>query len=126
MKITNGMWLVRDGMAPQYAAEAYDVEAVPEGVTVYAPVRRIEHRGSVLNIALLTARLTAPLPGVIGVEVTHHAGGMDRGPHFELTGDGTYRPETDVADHAAEIRSGPLTARVSRGGPWRLEFRHEN
>jgi len=93
---------------------------------VYAPVRRIEHRGSVLNIALLTVRLTAPLPGVIGIEVTHHAGGMDRGPHFELTGDGTYRPETDVVDEAAEIRSGPLTARVSRRGPWRLQFRHED
>ena len=36
MKITNGMWLIRDGMQPQYAAEAYDVAAGPEGLTVHA------------------------------------------------------------------------------------------
>src|SRR2546426_2116522 len=125
MKITDGMWLVRKGMDPQYAAEAYDVAATPDGITVYAPVRRIEHRDSVLNIALLTVRLTAPLPGVISVEVTHHAGAVDRGPHFELAQDPAHRPETDVGDKAAEIRSGSLTARVSRGAPWRLEFLHE-
>src|ERR687885_1757702 len=106
MKITDGMWLVREGMHPQYAAEAYDVTASPEGLTVHAPVRPIEHRGSVLNIALLTVRLTAPLPGVIGVEVTHHAGGVNRGPQFELARDPAHRPETDVGDKTAEIRSG--------------------
>jgi alpha-D-xyloside xylohydrolase len=125
MKITDGMWLVRKGMDPQYAAEAYDVTATPDGITVYAPVRRIEHRGSVLNIALLTVRLTAPLPGVISVEVTHHAGAVDRGPHFELARDAAHRPETAVGDKAAEIRSGSLTARVARGAQWRLEFLHE-
>ncbi len=125
MKITDGMWLVRPGMYPQYAAEAYDMDATPEGLTVYAPVRRIEHRDSILNIALLTVRLTAPLPGVIGVEVTHHAGGVDRGPHFVLTADSAHRPETEIGDDAAEIRSGLLTARVRRGAPWHLEFLHD-
>ena len=125
MKITDGMWLVREGMNPQYAAEAYDLAATPEGLTVYAPVRPIEHRGSVLNIALLTVRLTAPLPGVIGVEVTHHAGGVHRGPDFELARDTTYRPETEVGEEAAEIRSGSLTARIRRGVPWQLEFLHD-
>ena len=64
MKITDGMWQVREGMFPQYAAEAYDVDESADGLTVYAPVRPIEHRGSVLNIGLLTVRLTAPLPGL--------------------------------------------------------------
>src|SRR2546426_188009 len=59
------------------------------------------------------------------VEVPHHAGAVDRGPHFELAQDPAHRPETDVGDKAAEIRSGSLTARVSRGAPWRLEFLHE-
>jgi alpha-D-xyloside xylohydrolase len=126
MKILDGMWLVRPGMHPQYAAEAYDVDATPDGLTVYAPVRRIEHRGSVLNIALLTVRLTAPLPGVVGVEVTHHAGGVDRGPHFALNADSAHRPETEIGGDVAEIRSGSLTARVRRGGaPWQLDFLHE-
>src|SRR5919112_1419890 len=125
MKITNGMWLIRDGMQPQYAAEAYDVAAGPEGLTVHAPVRRIEHRGSVLNIGLLTVRLTAPLPGVVGVEVVHHAGAVDRGPQFDIAADPGHRPETHVDEGAAEIRSGSLSARVTRSAPWQLEFRHD-
>jgi alpha-D-xyloside xylohydrolase len=126
MKITNGMWLIREGMQPQYAAEAYDVDESADGLTVYAPVRPIEHRGSVLNIGLLTVRLTAPLPGVIGVEVVHHAGTLDRGPHFEIADDPVHRPETPLHDGAAEIRSGSLTARLSRSAPWQMEFRHSD
>jgi alpha-D-xyloside xylohydrolase len=125
MKITDGMWLIRQGMDPQYAAEAYDVDAISEGLTVYAPIRRIEHRGSVLNTALLTVRLTAPLPGVVGVEVTHHEGGLDRGPHFELARDEANRPETDIGEKTAEIHTASLTARVIRSAPWHLEFLHE-
>jgi alpha-D-xyloside xylohydrolase len=126
MKITDGMWLVREGMHPQYAAEAYDVAVAPQGLVAHAPVRRIEHRGSVINVALLTVQLTAPLPGVIGVEVTHHAGGTDRGPLFELAPDESHRPETEIGEHAAEIRSGALTARIHRHADWRLEFLHDS
>ena len=125
MKITDGMWLIREGMDPHYAAEAYDVAATPDGLTVYAPDRRVDHRGSVLNTALLTVRLTAPLPGIIGVEVAHHSGGADRGPRFGLAQDGSHRPETAITDDVAEVRSGSLTARVRRGAPWHLEFSHD-
>jgi alpha-D-xyloside xylohydrolase len=124
MKITDGMWLIREGVDPHYAAEAYDVAATPEGLTVYAPERRVDHRGSVLNIALLTVRLTAPLPGIIGVEVAHHAGSADRGPRFGLAQDGSHRPEIAITDEVAEVRSGSLTARVRRTAPWHLEFLH--
>ena len=125
MKFTDGMWLARPGMRAQYAAEAYDVDVDPDGVTVYAPVRRIEHRGSVLNLAMLTIRLTAPLPGIVGVEVIHHAGGVPRGPRFALADDPVHRPETDLRDEEVQIRSGSLAARVRRDGAWRLEFTHE-
>ena len=119
------MWLIREGMDPHHAAEAYDVAATPEGLTVYAPERRVDHRGSVLSIALLTVRLTAPLPGIIGVKVAHHVGGADRGPHFSLAHDGSHRPESAVTDEVAEIHSGSLTARVRRSAPWHLEFLHK-
>ncbi|RZS82974.1 alpha-D-xyloside xylohydrolase [Motilibacter rhizosphaerae] len=121
MKITDGMWFVREGMRPQYAAEAYDITEVADGLLVHAPLRRIEHRGSVLNVGLLTVHLTAPLPGVIGVEVTHHAGALDRGPHVTVASDGA-DPEVRVGDKDAELRSGSLTARITRGAPWQLEF----
>jgi alpha-D-xyloside xylohydrolase len=125
MKITDGMWLIREGMDPHYAAEAYDVAATLEGLTVYAPERPVDHRGSVLNTALLTVRLTAPLPGIIGVEVAHHSGGADRGPRFGLAQDGSHQPEIAITDEIAEVRSGSLTARVRRAAPWRLEFLHQ-
>ena len=47
MKFTNGYWLMRDYIVPQYAAEYADYHFDGKTLTVYAPVKHIEGRGDV-------------------------------------------------------------------------------
>ncbi|NED94093.1 alpha-xylosidase [Phytoactinopolyspora alkaliphila] len=130
MKFTDGYWGMRPGVQALHPAQAYDVQAGTESgdasLTVYAPTRRIRHRGDTLNRPMATIRLFSPAPGVVGVRLTHHAGGRERPPHFALPGagaaDGKDRASIRVDDDVAELTSGSLTARVHRGDTWRLDF----
>lgn len=123
MKFTDGYWSLRPGVQALHPAEAYDVEPDDTGFTVYAPTRRIRHRGDTLNRPLATVRFTSPMPGVVGVRLTHHAGQRERPPHFDLPGAGTPAVDVRVDAEVAELTSGDLTARVHRGPQWRIEFR---
>lgn len=121
MKFTDGYWQLRKGVTMHRPAEAYDVAASDDRLTIYAPARAISHRGDTLNNALLTVELWSPLDGVIGVRLTHFAGGQDRGPHFALaSGPSSARAAAD--DEAATLTSGRLMARVPRTGGWRIDF----
>src|SRR5579859_4634194 len=84
MKFTDGYWRLRPGVTAHYPAQAYDIEAASDRLTIYAPARTIGQRGDTLNTALLTVELWSPLEDVIGVRLTHFSGRRDRGPRFEL------------------------------------------
>ena len=56
MKFTDGYWLMRDGVQAVFPAQAYHGEVSASELTVYAPVKRIKHRGDTLNTAIVTAR----------------------------------------------------------------------
>ena len=60
MKFTDGYWQLQEGVQARYPAQVYDVAAEPEALTVYAPTRKIEHRGDTLNEPLLTVRAHPP------------------------------------------------------------------
>ncbi|AYY13433.1 alpha-xylosidase [Actinobacteria bacterium YIM 96077] len=122
MKFTDGYWGMRPGVQALHPAEAYDVEPGDTGFTVYAPTRHIARRGDTLNRPLVTTRFSSPMPGVISVRLTHHAGGLRRPPHFELPGTGSPDVDVRVDDGAAELTSGDLTVRVRRGDSWRVDF----
>jgi alpha-D-xyloside xylohydrolase len=121
MKFTDGFWLMRPGVTAWYAAEAYDAEADGGSLTVTAPVRPIRGRGDTLNTPVLTFTFSSPLRDVIGVEVTHFAGTVDRGPHFELASDGS-TPHATAEGAEWELRNGDLGVRVRRGTPWQADF----
>ena len=98
MKFTDGYWQVRDGFSPLHPAQVDDVRADPVAgtLTVYAPTAVIRRRGDTLNRPLLTITYSSPAPGVIGVRIEHHRGGIDRGPRFELHHEEGFRPEVSV------------------------------
>src|SRR5258708_15291725 len=121
MKFTDGYWRLRKGVTMHRPAEAYDVTATSDRLTIYAPARPIGHRADTLNNALLTVELWSPLEGVIGVRLTHFAGGQDRGPHFVLAA-GPSAARAVVDDESATLTSGRLVARVPRSGGWRIDF----
>ena len=122
MKFTDGYWQLRDGVQARYPAQVYDVVAEAEALTVYAPTRKIEHRGDTLNEPLLTVRCTSPAADIISVSVSHFLGARPRQPQFRLNTDPSVQVRTQVDDNQATITSGALTARFSRAERWTLEF----
>ncbi|ROO85693.1 alpha-D-xyloside xylohydrolase [Actinocorallia herbida] len=121
MKFTDGYWLMREGVSAAYPAEILDASAGPGALTLRAPVVHVRHRGDLLKGPMLTFECTAPAPDVVGVKITHFAGGGDRGPHFPLD---TAPPETsgELGDEYASLTSGALTVRFKRGdAAWRME-----
>ena len=125
MKFTDGFWLMQPGVHASYPAEVLDATAGPGSLAVYAPTKRIRHRGDLLTGPAVTLSFTAPLPDVIGVEITHFAGGTPRDPQFQLlpgeAGE-TAEPSTHCDAQAATFTSGALSAVVSRDGPWSVDF----
>ncbi|AXK35770.1 alpha-xylosidase [Streptomyces armeniacus] len=125
MKFTDGYWLMREGVQAAYATEIADTRVDDDRLTLYAPVRHVRHRGDTLNAPLLTVECFAPADGVIGVRVTHHAGGPDPGPHFALHGPAEgAAPAGKVSRDGSvlELAAGALSLRVDTAGPYRLDF----
>ncbi len=122
MKFTDGYWQLRPGVTAHYPAQAYDVEAAGDRLTLYAPARLIEQRGDTFNTALLTVELWSPRPDVIGVRLLHFAGERARGPRFELSPSLPGAGVASVTDETATLTSRRLAARVPRSGAWRLDF----
>jgi alpha-D-xyloside xylohydrolase len=125
MKFSDGFWLMRAGVQASHPAEVLDATAGPGSLVVYAPTRRIRHRGDLLTGPAVTLSCTAPMPDVIGVEITHFAGGTPREPQFQLlpgAAGETAEPTTRCDERAATFTSGALSAVVSRDGPWSVDF----
>ncbi|MCI2957622.1 alpha-xylosidase [Agromyces atrinae] len=120
MKFTDGFWQARPGVEALYAQEAYAIDALPNRLVVEAPTRVITRRGDTLNRPLLTVTLSSPLEGVIGVRIDHHVDPGHEG--FDLVGADSPLVEIETDDAGASLTSGSLTARVSRGAPWSLDF----
>lgn len=122
MKFTDGYWQMRQGCAPCFAAQAYDIESDGQALTVYAPTRVIRQRGDTLNLPLLTVRYSTPLAGVIRVQVTHHQGGLPPHPQFQIA-EAPVTPQIAINAAAAELTSGELTVHIQRGESWGVTFR---
>ena len=125
MKFTDGFWLMQAGVHASHPAEVLDATAGPGSLVVYAPTKRIRHRGDLLTGPAVTLSFTAPIPDVIGVEITHFAGGTPPDPQFQLlpgaAGD-TAEPSTCCDAQAATFTSGALSAVVSRDARWSVDF----
>ena len=122
MKFTDGYWQMRKGCEPNFAAQAYDIESDGQALTVYAPTRVIRHRGDTLNLPMLTVRYSTPMEGVIRVQAVHHKGGKSPQPQFKIF-ETPVMPRIEMTDSAAELTSGGLTVRVTKGDSWGVAFR---
>ena len=121
MKFTDGFWHARPGVTALYAQEAYDIERRGDTVRVTAPTKVIERRGDVLNRAVLSVTLSAPLPGIVRVRIEKNTG-APRNQGFELDGATDETPVIVVDETGGALTSGDLTARIAPGSPWNLTF----
>ncbi|MEV6285811.1 alpha-xylosidase [Kribbella sp. NPDC051770] len=125
MKFTDGHWQLRPGFSRLRPAEVESVEAGDRSLTVFAPAKRIERRGDTLNQPVFTITFDSPAPGVIGVHVSHHRGGVAARPAYQLNRGDEHAVKVEVDTEAARFSSGGLTAVVARQGPWSVRFERD-
>ena len=125
MKFTNGFWLVRDEYTPDYVRDFYTVEEDEDSVRAYAPYKKIDGRGDMLNIGVMTFSFTAPAEDVLGVKMQNHMGNYDHSPSYILGGmQGRKALVREVKNAEGgkeisswEISSGKVSVRFSQGSP---------
>ena len=122
MKFSDGYWMMRAGVHASYPVEVLDATPGGGSLVVYAPTQRIRHRGDLLRGPAVTVSFSAPLPDVIGVEITHFAGGTPREPRFQLPGGENAQAAAWCDSQRAVFVSGALSATVSRGEEWSVGF----
>ncbi|WP_420116893.1 alpha-xylosidase [Micromonospora sp.] len=124
MKFTDGYWQLRPGVSVLRPGTVESVEPDDRGFTVFAPAGQINGRGDTLNRPVVTVRFFSPAPGVVGVTIGHHSGGLPREPRFGLDTDGTHPVTVDITGISASLTTGELTVRVALVDGWRVEFKH--
>ncbi|MEQ0565416.1 alpha-xylosidase [Amycolatopsis sp. NEAU-NG30] len=120
MKFSDGYWRLKPGVVAAHPVQAYDITEEPGSLVVHAPAHPVRHRGDLLKGPVVTVRLSAPMPDVIRVRITHFEGVADRGPHFRIDDSGA-DGKVSHEDGCAVLTSGALSVRVHRD-PWRVDF----
>jgi alpha-D-xyloside xylohydrolase len=64
------------------------------------------------------------MANIIGMKVTHHEGGIDRGPHFELAKDSS-SPQISQDDRRYSIKNADLIASITQGEAFNLDISAE-
>ncbi len=122
MKFTDGYWHIRPNVVPHFAVQVQEMEAGNGVLTVYAATERVVNRGDTLDLPMLTAQFSSPMPNIIRVRIYHHKGGQPRKPQFSLESPGDYQAGIEQDAEAITLTSGQLSVRVQKG-EWRVEFR---
>jgi alpha-D-xyloside xylohydrolase len=120
MKFTDGFWLLREGVKALHATHLQKAEATSDGFKALVAPKVVEGRGATLNSALFEFEFSSPLADVIGIRVRHHRGGDDS-LSFDLVNENPKTAFTE-SDSAISYTSGALTAQLSKGASFNLEF----
>jgi alpha-D-xyloside xylohydrolase len=126
MKFNFGHWLLKPGTQAIYPKSVVDVQLEPDALVVTGYDHPIHARWDYLHGTLVTARYTAPLPGVIRVQITHFKGRQERLPVFDLDytlSDGAASVGKD--DLFAWLKTGSLTVKVPLTGEWQVTFERD-
>lgn len=120
MKFTDGFWLLREGVKALHATHLQKADATSDGFKALVAPKVVEGRGATLNSALFEFEFSSPLADVIGIRVRHHRGGDDS-LSFDLVNENPKTAFTE-SDSAISYTSGALTAQLSKGSSFNLEF----
>ncbi|EOL9026745.1 alpha-xylosidase [Cronobacter sakazakii] len=122
MKISDGNWLIQPGLNLLHPVQVFDVEQRDGEMVVYAAPRDVRERAGQLDTPLFTLRFFSPQEGIIGVRIEHFQGVPDHGPHYPLNAQAQVPVELRDTDRYAELQSGALSVRVTKGENWALDF----
>ncbi|MBW7473718.1 alpha-xylosidase [Paenibacillus oenotherae] len=122
MKFTDGYWMMKEGTTIQHPVEIRDIDIQPSQLSIHTACRSIQRKGDTLNAPLLHMEASSPLPDVIRIRWTHHAGKLSKGPEFEIYSDAANEVIIDQDDEAISLASGGLKLNISKTGPWQINF----
>ena len=121
MKFSDGFWLNKRGYDVNYAAQAYEITPVKNGLNVYVPTTYIQNRGQTLGGPCLDITFTSTQRNVIKVSLVHFKGGLDNIPRFELDEDKGFTPEVKEKDECWELTSGDTKVVI---GKWSYDVQY--
>lgn len=124
MKFSNGCWLNKEGYDYIHPMEVNDTKVTENKAILYAPGRKISHRGDTLDGGMLTIEISSPIQDVIKIKVFHHKGALDKGPHFNINEE-NMSPSIEDKEDILTFLSGNLKAEVNKEN-WNLTFYHKN
>ncbi|HAU5430329.1 alpha-xylosidase [Cronobacter malonaticus] len=122
MKISDGNWLIQPGLSLLHPVQVFYVEQRDGEMVVYAAPRDVRERAGQLDTPLFALRFFSPQEGIIGVRIEHFQGVPDHGPHYPLNTEAHVQVELRDTDRYAELKSGALSVRVTKGENWALDF----
>lgn len=122
MKISDGNWLIQEGLVLTHPLYVSDVQFSDQEMTVYAAPREASERANQLDTSLFTLRFFSPQHGVIGVRITHFDGGLDLGPQYPLNVETQHDVRFENGEEYCALHSGDLSVRVTKGPHWSLDF----
>lgn len=126
MKFTNGFWKIREEITPLYAVE-YGGSRINGGeLTIYAPGKQIKSRGDILNLGMLTIRISSPMEDVLKISVSHFEGAEDPGPFTVIE---ECDPKVSIVESEENIifQTGSTKAVVDkRPDSWGIRFLDED
>lgn len=121
MHFTNGYWVNKPEYILDFATEAYRVNHTEDALKILATSKPALHdRGAVLNLLTFNVSISIPAENVFRVEIVHHAGVQDKGPHFGLN-HSAVPVEFAEDDEKWTISGGDIRAEVSKK-PWGISF----
>ncbi|KAJ5375230.1 Aldolase-type TIM barrel [Penicillium concentricum] len=113
MKFTAGMWCLQEGVNIEWMSNVERFSIEDDSVNLLLNKFQA-HRGHTLNSPTVSARVTSPLEGVIGVKLVHWDGQNDNGPHYHLNkATGHTKIQHDKEEKKLNYTSGPLNLAVN-------------
>ncbi|TQI79375.1 alpha-D-xyloside xylohydrolase [Serratia fonticola] len=122
MKISDGNWLIQPGLTLIHPLQVFDVEQRDNEMVVYAGTKDVSERAAQLDTPLFTLRFFSPQTGIIGVRIEHFQGVENHGPHYPLQVQQDVKVSIQNTDAFAELKSGDLSVRLTKGNHWALDF----
>ncbi len=122
MKFTDGFWRLKDGVSIDYPREVHQIQKEEDQVVITAPERKINHRGNTLNCMLFTITLSAPVSGILRIQVEHFQGTANRGPEFDIVADvNNGILEVEETGQELIVSSGNLRAVINKQD-WQISY----
>ena len=125
MKFRDGYWNIHKSVRHLPKVAIVDVQKGEGKLSMFAATKKIEHRGSTLNTAVITTEITAVLPDVLHVRSYHFKGLPKRGPFFELAEDQAKLLAIETNKNSFAACSKDLSAHVATTGPGDVQFTYK-